>query len=158
NGTSINGTSLSGTDFIGAQMSATLTDGTPVTLRIADIQLGTAPNDDVYYYWVEWSSADGWRPICKADANGQPLPGIPVVGYWNYAEGVPGGGAYTYDASVFTWACRHSAAAQCIEALAYKPWKQSATGVALDRYHRVCVRALRADFCGDGRSHTEDGH
>src|ERR1051325_5627805 len=60
NGVTLNGTLLSGSDFIGAQMNGTLSDGTPVTLRIADIRAGTAPNDDVYYYWVEWQSVDGW--------------------------------------------------------------------------------------------------
>jgi len=157
NGVTLNGTLLSGSDFIGAQMNGTLSDGTPVTLRIADIRAGTAPNDDVYYYWVEWQSVDGWLPICKSDAAGQPLPAIPVVGFWDYRQGVPGGGAYTYDPAIITWGCRHSSAAQCVEALQYKPWK-TAAGVSLGDHHRACVRALRADFCGDGRSHTEDGH
>jgi hypothetical protein len=38
----------------------------------------------------------------------------------------------------------------------YRPW-QSYNGVPLAAYHQACTRMARADYCGDGESHTKDG-
>ena len=50
-----------------------------------------------------------------------------------------------------TFACEGYALAKCVE-LGYRPWLPG--GRAL---HQTCTRLIRADYCGDGRSHTEDG-
>jgi hypothetical protein len=78
-----------------------------------------------------------------------------VSGRWNYDQGVPGGGAFTADPSVFTVGCPASAVEKCV-VLGYRPWAQfqSVPGVDL---HTACVRAIRADYCGDGQSHTSNG-
>ena len=40
--------------------------------------------------------------------------------------------------------------------LGYKPWK-TVGGVSLRDHHQTCTRVLRADYCGNGVSHTQDG-
>jgi hypothetical protein len=51
---------------------------------------------------------------------------------------------------MFTVSCRGATFAKCAE-LGYKD------DSVLDTYHQACVRALRADYCGDGQSHTVNG-
>ena len=80
---------------------------------------------------------------------------------WGGGMKVPG-----TDRTTFTFGCRHQAALEkCVE-LGYKPW---ATGTAvtttgapysigsLADLHQSCVRAIRADYCGDGVAHTRPG-
>jgi len=38
--------------------------------------------------------------------------------------------------------------------MGYKPW----LGSAHDQLHQTCVRMVRADYCGDGNSFTQNGH
>jgi hypothetical protein len=63
---------------------------------------------------------------------------------------VPGGGSYDAGTADFTIACRGSAIAKCVE-LGYKPWLGNTRELA------ACVRALRADYCGDGTPYTVNG-
>lgn len=143
------GSSLwSGTDFVGANFVGVKGDGTTVPLRIT----GVVPGTEVWTYDVRYEDAGGeWWPVCK-DAGG-PTQAIPVTGRWNYAHGVPGGGAKIDDPSSFTFACRGTAAiAKCVD-LGYHPWKSE----LLAAHHQACTRLIRADFCGDGTSHTTDG-
>lgn len=54
-----------------------------------------------------------------------------------------------------TVACTSGVLAKCVR-MGYKPWKQVA-GVSLREYHQACTRMARADYCGNGISHTKDG-
>ena len=38
----------------------------------------------------------------------------------------------------------------------YHPW-ESRNGTALADYHQACTRMARADYCGDGQTHTQEG-
>ena len=42
-------------------------------------------------------------------------------------------------------------------ALGYEPWS-AVGGEPLGDHHQACVRLHRADYCGDGRPYTVDGH
>ena len=77
------------------------------------------------------------------------------MGTWNYAQGVTGGGSYTASTTSFTFGCRGTAIAKCVE-LGYKPWKTVGTTL-LRNHHVACTRMIRADYCGDGKSWTVDG-
>ena len=37
-----------------------------------------------------------------------------------------------------------------------RPWRKTADGKDLWDYHEACVRALKADYCGTGGSHSAD--
>jgi len=153
NGTPISiaasGAPLVGAGFVGSTWTGHVASAANVTLRVDDAAHGTGANADLWSYRVSASIGGAWRPLC-VNSTGAALPAHAVRGTWNLAEGVPGGGAYTAAATDFTFACDQSAIFKCLE-FGYKPW----TGHAYDL--AACVRALRADFCGDGTSYTVDG-
>ncbi|HYO65351.1 MAG TPA: ADYC domain-containing protein [Archangium sp.] len=151
------GQHLSGQDFVQARFLGNLGDGSQVELRVDAATQGEGANADVWRYRVSYlSPVDGqWRPICH-DASGQPAAAIAVDGYWDYRQGLPGVGGRKYeDPRVFTFACEGAAIAKCIR-FGYKPWA-SVNGVSLAAHHQACTRLIRADYCGDGTSHTVNG-
>jgi hypothetical protein len=151
------GQHLSGQDFVQARFVGNLGDGSQVALRVDAATPGVGANADVWTYHVSYlSQADGqWHPICR-DASGQPAAAIAVAGSWDYRQGMPGVGGRKYeDPRVFTFACEGAAIAKCIR-FGYKPWASSG-GVSLAAHHQACTRLIRADYCGDGTSHTVNG-
>jgi uncharacterized protein YjbI with pentapeptide repeats len=160
NGTTFTGTSgatpVSGTDFDGARFVGTLGDGSTLALRVDSVTQGSGGDSELWAYRVSYQGSDGgWRPVCQ-DANGDAASAIAVAGRWNYLQGVPGGGDKIDDASAFTFACEGAAIAKCMH-FGYKPWATDVNGQSLAGHHQACTRMVRADFCGDGASHTTDG-
>lgn len=151
NGRSLNGELLTGVDFIGADLQGELSDGEVLNLHIDDIYPGEAPNEDLLYHVVSYESDAGWQPLCENPGN----ESIPLAGVWDLREGVPGGGSKIHDPDLITFGCRGAALAKCVE-LGYRPWERVGL-VSLDPLHQTCTRAMRADYCGDGRSYTVDG-
>jgi hypothetical protein len=157
NGVSLNGVSLNGADLVGSIWQGTLSSGVSLPLRIDSVQPGTAPNADVLFYGVSYSTQTGWTRLCGNEPDSTPVLAVPVAGVWNYGSDVPGGGAYTADSSQFTFGCRHNVIAKCVE-MGYKPWKTLPSGTGSLRDHHVaCTRAMRADYCGDGEVFTING-
>ncbi len=99
-------------------------------------------DEDVFEYTV--TREDG-RPLC--DDGG---PAVALAGEWDYSAGW-GGGGHRDDGSSFTFACVGRSLGKCVEG-GYKPW------AGLGDYHQACTRMMRADYCGNGLSATEDGH
>jgi hypothetical protein len=143
------GAPLVGSEHVGTTWTGNLSNGATVVLRIDEAQQLAAANTDVWAYQISVSADGTFRPLCMT-ADGDPSFAVTVPGTWNVAQGVPGGGAYHPTTSQFTVACRGSAIAKCVE-LGYKPWTGHVREVA------SCVRALRADFCGDGTPYTVNG-
>lgn len=149
-----------------ARLVAELDDGSTLTLRIDSAARHDASvHHDVFLYTVSYETAQGWLPVCGNDAeSGEPVPAIALEGRWVYEEGVADGGAHIDDPNVFTFGCVNRAIGKCVLA-GYKPWRQAlscnaadgCTHISLADHHQACTRALRADYCGDGVSHTEDG-
>lgn len=136
NGTSSNGIDIAGTgvtlawvDLSGDALTGELTNGDPVQLRM---------ESDAWSIQV----GDVWQDLC--------VGAVAVPGTWNYKSGVPGGGAYQESAERFTLACPGSSIAKCA-GFGYGPSTGTASELA------ACVRALRADYCGDGSSSTVSG-
>ena len=108
------------------------------------------PNNDVWAYGVSYALAGGaWAPLC---GTGGHAARCRWRGTWNYGSGVTGGGSWTASATYFTFGCRGTALAKCVE-LGYKPWK-TVGGVSLRDHHQACTRMIRADYCGDGKAWT----
>jgi hypothetical protein len=145
NGISLNGISLNGTDFVGAELSGALSSGESMGLRIDDITPLTGDNTDVLAYTVSVASDGGRVPLCGYEPDGSVRQALLVPGTWNVHTG-----AWTDTGDLFSFACRHASIAKCVE-FGYKSW----LGYA-DHQH-ACVRMLRADYCGDGVSHTVNG-
>jgi hypothetical protein len=93
----------------------------------------------------------GWGPACT-DANGFPTQSILLDDVWNPKTGAK---ISPRPAGAMTMACRGAALAKCVE-FGYAPWKVQA-GVSLADYHQACTRMVRADYCGDGQTHTVNG-
>ena len=143
------GAPLIGAALVGSTWIGSATDGTTIAIRVDEAMQGTGANADVWSYRMSASVGGSWQPLCR-DHDGDPSFADSVGGTWNVAQGVPGGGSYHPDRSEFTLACRGSSIAKCVE-LGYKPWDGYAPELA------ACVRALRADYCGDGTPYTVNG-
>lgn len=144
-----NGSPLSGSEIVGSTWTGIVSDGSTLAIRVDQAVQGTGANSDVWSYAMSVSIGGSWQPLCRNSA-GDPVLVDSVSGTWNIAQGVPGGGSYTPNSSQFTLACRGSSIAKCVE-LGYKPWRGDSPELA------ACVRALRADYCGDGTPYTVDG-
>lgn len=151
--------------LVGAELVGLLDDGQTVPLVVAAVE--RAPenhNKDVILYDVDVAASSGSQPLCGFDDNGARRRAIALAGRWDFSEGTATGGAWVDDPEVFTLACQGFVVAKCVEA-GYKPWRKAlvcAKGegckvVELAAWHQACTRLLRADYCGDGRSHTVDG-
>jgi ADYC domain-containing protein/pentapeptide repeat protein len=155
NGTSLNGTSLNGTSLNGVSLNGVLSNGETLPMHVDSIVQGAGSDGDIFYYAVSYKTAQGWQPLCGVEQDGSAVLAIPLAGRWNEAQGVPGGGSHIDDPSVITFACLHKAIAKCVQ-WGYKPWK-AVNGVSLAAYHQACTRLVRADYCGDGVSWTQNG-
>jgi uncharacterized protein YjbI with pentapeptide repeats len=154
-GVAHNSQSVAGTQFSGASLAGVLSDGSTLPLRIDNVSTGTGSDSDIWFYDVSYQSDEGWLPLCDTDSSGAPLSAIALAGTWDYSEGTNTGGSWTPSSTTFTFGCRMTAVAKCVEA-GYKPWA-SYQGESLRNYHQACTRLIRADYCGNGRSWTLDG-
>ncbi len=156
---------ISGRRFEGVVLPAVLDDGSSVDLQIDAISPNPDPaNKDVNLFQVSYATTDGQKPLCGTDADGQAIAAIPLSGRPDTSVGVPGGGGWVNDPGVATFACLGYAVAKCVE-FGYKPWREGkvcvkgggCTKITFADHFVACTRMLRADYCGDGQSHTVDG-
>ena len=124
--------------------------GNRLRLKISQVALDPAePEQDLYLYTVLYQSpADWqWRPLCQPDAEGQ-TTAVSLAGRWD-----PTGARVSDDG--ITFACTNGALGKCVR-WGYKPWKTE-QGVSLAPFHQACTRMVRADYCGKGIGHTQNG-
>ncbi|MRG91938.1 ADYC domain-containing protein [Polyangium spumosum] len=179
NGLALNGVKLEGTEFVGktadgkpvapeaflgAIFTGMLSNGQTISLRIDDRVTSTRP--DVFLYEISYLSnpkQDDWKSLCGT-SGGTPRRAIPLPGTWDYSQKTTTSGMHLPSETSFTFACRPYAIAKCVE-LGYKPWSDvtecAKPGVCKEipgtLLHQACTRMLRADYCGDGVPHTQDG-
>lgn len=154
-------------DAVGLVFQGRLDDGDTLPLRIDAMTLVGEGTDVVARYRVLYPSDAGWAPLCGVDEDGAPVSAVPLEGRWDYRQGEAGGGDWIPDAAAFTFACDGYVLSKCVD-LGYKPWAtgricdteaqgQPCVKATLRPFHQACTRALRADYCGDGTTHTQDG-
>lgn len=148
-GIAVLGAPLAGAGVVGSTWTGNMSDGTTIAFRIDNAMQLSGPNADMWSYRMSVSADGTWRPLCL-DPAGNELFADTLGGTWNLGVGVPGGGSYNAAGMGFSIACRNSAMAKCVE-LGYKPWTGHARELA------SCVRALRADYCGNGIPYTVTG-
>jgi len=159
NGDNFNGTALSGTPenssvevsgagFDGSDMDAVLGDASTATVHIASVSTGDVSG--MLTYEIEYGGSN----VCGSSG----AKAILVPGRWNYTTG-----DLVDDPDHFTVACRGAAIAKCAE-WGYRDldnWTETSGGsshdISLSYFHEACVRMVRADYCGDGHSHTVTG-
>jgi hypothetical protein len=144
------------------------------------------PNADVWLYGIKVydpsTPSAGLQDLCPGGG-----PAIPIAGAWEEGighagpqficdasgqncelqPGHNGGGKIPgTDNTAFVFACYEvGALAKCIVNDEYKPWKTStahdlqgnALTVSREDAFEACVRMIRADYCGDGQPHTQNG-
>jgi hypothetical protein len=140
------GSTREGLDLTGAVMTFDL-DGEIVPVRIASIT--PDPKDAsvlLHDFRIEGTNA----PLCTPDPEGRQA-GFPLAG-----RTAPDGRFLEASPGAFELTCTSGAQGKCVR-LGYPPWKRAHDGGSMRRYHDACVRMLRADYCGDGRSWTRDG-
>lgn len=144
-------TARHGAVTVGDTLSALSEDGQPQTLRIEAVSLDpTDAEGEVFLYDVSFldDTDHRWKPFCQPDLEGH-TTALPLQGSWDAR------GNYVPSDTVITFACTKGVLAKCVR-WGYKPWKV-VNGRSLRDHHQACTRMARADYCGDGISHTRDG-
>jgi ADYC domain len=156
-----NQVTLHGSALAGAHLQAQVQDpGTsPPTTSLVEYRITSVVSEDAKYdptgtgstflytleQWVDGSSS--WEPACPVDADGR-RAAIPLAAIWDDH------GDRSVSSSLFTLGCTTGVIAKCYR-WGYRPW---VTGYGdLVAMHWACTRLARADYCGDGVSHTYDG-
>ena len=145
------GRALTSPDLIGAVLDASDEADRVMTVRIDTVSRDPAdPDGDVWLhrFSVLDPGTGGWQELCRPGQDGI-AAGFPVAGSWTKD------GRHLHRTSGFTVACTSGAVGKCVR-FGYKPWRD-VNGESLWDYHQACVRMVRADYGGDGISHTRNG-
>ncbi len=132
---------------VGTVLQGMASDGQPVEVAICGAE-PSAEDPKVIWYRIEaWNAvAQEWENPCVALDRVPDPRALAVSGVWDTS------GAHRDVPGKFTFACENGAITKCIR-WGYKPWA-SRDGHSLAGLHQACTRMARADYCGDGRSHT----
>jgi hypothetical protein len=142
---------LTSPDLVGAVLDTVDEDGRAITVRIDTV--AQDPTDLSGDIWLHGFSvldheAGLWREFCQSAPDGT-RAGFPLAGRWTTDM------RHLPASSGFTLTCTSGASGKCVR-MDYKSWRKVGTD-SLWEYHQACVRVIRADYGGDGISHTCDG-
>jgi hypothetical protein len=171
------GQTIRGTGVAGLELHYTYqktSSSTPIvfTIRFDSASLDSSAKipqgqqNDVWKYNVlarqeGQTPALSFQPICLTET-GLPDQAIMLSNRWD-----PVTANRIDQQNVITFACRDFALGKCAH-LGYRPWAKgtscSGSGsnrkcadIALTDHHQSCVRMMRADYCGNGKSYTVNG-
>jgi hypothetical protein len=142
---------VQGAGFVGAVVVQRDVDGSLFESTITSVQTDSQdPSGEILLYTIEARNPDtgNIENICEPDPWGGRFA-TPVYGSWDVT------GARVDSPTQIMFGCTSGVIAKCVR-WGYKPWK-SVSGRSLADYHQACTRLARADYCGDGVSHTQDG-
>ena len=145
---------LQSTQLVGGELVYQISEsGAQKNARVRfDGAVLAAGTSDVWMFDLKISDNGGaWQPLC-VDGQGKGVPAILLADIWDPQSG---GKIEPTPTMAITFACRGGALAKCVE-YGYRPWAPK-SNVSLRDYHQACTRMLRADYCGDGKSHTLEG-
>lgn len=118
--------------------------------QILEAQLDPQDSDrEIHLHTIlsQNSTDSQWYNLCQPDGDNL-TKAMLLSGQWDET-------GKHLDNQEVTIACTSGVLAKCVR-WGYKPWK-TLKGVSLRDYHQACTRMARADYCGDGISHTKDG-
>jgi hypothetical protein len=142
---------VSGEELVGAILVGEDASGAEVEFEITAVEPDAEDaSGEVRLYGLRYRDpgSGAWEEACEADAEGG-TRAIPVAGVWDDS------GARSDPAGYFTFGCTSGVIAKCVR-WGYRPW-EAIQGRSLRPYHQACTRMARADYCGNGRSHTREG-
>lgn len=140
---------LEGPELTGATLNLVLPGGAMGRVRIEQIEKDPEDRDgDIFLHrLLVAETPDYWVDLCAPDAAGARWA-FPLRGQWD-------GEGRRVSESGFTLICASDAIGKCVR-FGYKPWKTTENGTSLAAYHDACVKAVRADYCGNHAT-TRDG-
>jgi hypothetical protein len=147
------GETLTGESLEKAKLDFDVQEGGPSKKKLKGVKIRgvkqLAPGSDVWLYDLDVKlGGGGWQPLC-VDQHGEPTEAILLGDVWDPTTAAR---VSPRPAGALTFACRDAALAKCVE-YGYRPW----AGASLAEHHQACTRMVRADYCGDGQSHTSNG-
>ena len=125
----------------------------PVTLEVTDFETSftevevTANNLTLQTVKRRVLPGGAWENACENNAKS-----LLLRGEWDPDTGL----LISSDSDRSTWACAGAALGDCA-IWGYVPGATH-NGHALDEFHQTCLFLKRADYCGVGQHHTENGH
>jgi hypothetical protein len=140
---------IKGQDVEGTELTV-VEGGRSLKLKITQVELDPQdPEQEIYLYTILYRDpvSEQWQNYCQPDRKNV-AKAIPLSGYWDET------GTHI-EGERITFACTKGVLAKCIR-FGYKPWKM-VQGRSLRDLHQACTRMVRADYCGNGRSHTKEG-
>ncbi len=146
---SLNSSSLSAAD-VGSVILGSSSDGSPVEVSICQAEPDPSDPQMVWYRIEAWNPvAQQWDNPCVPSGSVPNPRALAVSGVWDST------GAHQQVQGKLTLACENGVISKCI-GWGYKPWA-SHDGQSLAPLHQACTRMARADYCGNGISHTQPG-
>jgi hypothetical protein len=146
-----NGKLVSGKDLVGAVIIGIGPDGKQEQYKILGVEKDADdPTGEIelYTFHMRDPISGEWKDPCPPGPKG-PAKGFPIEGTWDER-----GGHLRSDR--FSITCAHAPMGKCIR-WGYKYWKKGPGDTPLWDYYQACYRMTRADYCGNGITHTSDG-
>lgn len=141
------GASSSG--VVGTVLQGTASDGKPVEVAICGAEPSAQDPEMVFYRIEAWNEvAQEWENPCVALGEVTHPRALAVGSVWDTT------GARHDAPGKVTFACENGVITKCV-LFGYKPWAVH-DGKPVTDLHQTCTRLARADYCGNGRSHTRD--
>ena len=153
------GATLHGADLAGAHLFALARNPQSQATAAVEVRIAAVePEDDTYdpthtggtfLYSLE-QNVDGigtWQPMCGVDSE-ERRAAIPLAATWDDR------GNRIESSTLFSFGCTTGTVAKCYR-WGYRPWLTGYGDLAAT--HWACTRMARADYCGNGTSHTREG-
>nr|QKW93724.1 hypothetical protein [Vitiosangium cumulatum] len=133
--------------LVGTVLQGTSSEGKPVEVAVCGAEPSPGDSELVWYRIEAWNPvAQRWENPCVGTSQIPDPRAVAVSGVWDAS------GAHQEVEGKFTLACENGAITKCIN-WGYKPWARH-NGQTLAEVHQACTRMARADYCGNGQSHT----
>jgi hypothetical protein len=140
----------SSTGPVGTVLQGTSSEGKPVEVAFCGAEPAPEDPNMVWYRIEAWNPvAQEWENPCMPSGSVPDPRALAVGGVWDAS------GARQETAGKITLACETGVITKCI-GWGYKPWARR-DGQSLTELHQACTRMARADYCGNGQSHTREG-
>jgi hypothetical protein len=146
---SVDTASLSKAD-VGSVLRGSSSEGTPVEVAVCEAEADPNEPDMLWYRIEAWNPvAQEWENPCMSTGSVPHPRALAVSGVWDAS------GAHQQVKGKLTLACEAGVITKCIS-WGYRPWA-TRNGQSLADLHQACTRMARADYCGNGTSHTREG-
>jgi hypothetical protein len=151
------GQPISGAAFVGAELTAEMSDGSTSTVEVQARDTTTVPGLELYLVKYKGGANNG-ESVCGA-SNGDPIWATVLPQRFDPTSG----SELPDDPNRLSFGCRFGGIQKCQEYGYPKNTKKIERKDGSNRlrrmndYHASCIRMVRADYCGDGVAHTYDG-